>query len=103
PTPMRSYSFFAALVLGATALLPVQGLSVQEAGAAAVFEVFPSEVNLKYQRDRQGLVVRVTGPTGVHTDVTKEATFTLADPAKAKVENGIVVPLADGQTKLQVQ
>ncbi len=67
------------------------------------FQVFPSEVNLKSARDRQGLVVRITEPSGVHREVTAEAKFTLADPAKAKVEKGVVLPLADGETKLKVE
>jgi hypothetical protein len=67
------------------------------------FEVFPQEVNLNTVRDRQSLVVRFTEPNGVHRNVTTEAKFTLADPAKAKVENGVVTPLADGETKLQVE
>jgi len=66
------------------------------------FEVFPQEVNLSTVRDRQSIVVRVTEPNGVHRNVTTEATFTFADPAKAKVENGVVTPLADGETKLKV-
>lgn len=67
------------------------------------FQVFPSEVNLKFQRDRQSLVVRWTEPNGVHRDVTTEATFTLADPDKAKIEKGVLTPLADGETKLKVE
>jgi Protein of unknown function (DUF1553)/Protein of unknown function (DUF1549) len=67
------------------------------------FEVFPQEVNLNTVRDQQSLVVRVTEENGVHRNVTTEAKFTLADPAKAKVENGVITPLADGETKLQVE
>ncbi|RYD41912.1 MAG: cell surface protein, partial [Verrucomicrobiaceae bacterium] len=100
---MRSILLLTALVFSANALVPAAGNAALDSGAKAAFEVFPPEVNLKYQRDRQGLVVRVTEPTGVHRDVTKEATFTVADPAKAKVENGIVAPVADGETKVQIQ
>jgi mono/diheme cytochrome c family protein len=70
--------------------------------AQNTFEVFPAEVNLKTIRDRQSLVVRFTEAGGVHRDVTAEATFTLADSAKAKVAAGVVTPLADGETKLKV-
>src|SRR5262245_8047378 len=71
--------------------------------AQPTFEVFPHEVNLNTVRDRQSLVVRVTESNGVHRNVTAEAKFTLADPAKAKIENGVVTPLADGETQLQVE
>ncbi len=69
---------------------------------AADFEVFPSEVNLTTRADRQTIVVRRTEPNGVHRDVTAEAVFQLADPAKAKVDKGVVTPLADGETRLKV-
>jgi hypothetical protein len=87
--------------------LPVLFASTVMAGAAldstSPFEVFPADVNLKFQRDRQALVVRITEPSGVQRDVTAEATFTVVDPAKAKVENGVVLPLTDGQTTLKVE
>ena len=67
------------------------------------FEVFPTNVNLKFQRDRQSLVVRFTEANGVHRDVTAEAKFSVADPAKAKVENGVVAPLADGETTVKIE
>ena len=67
---------------------------------APAFEIFPVQVNLKFQRDRQGLVVRFREPSGVHRDVTRQAIFTIADPTTAKVENGVVTPLADGETKV---
>ncbi len=67
------------------------------------FEVFPNDVNLKFQRDRQSLIVRITEPSGVMRDVTTEAKFTLADTSKAKVEKGVVLPVADGETTLKVE
>ena len=70
---------------------------------AANFEVFPTEVNLKFLRDRQSLVCRFTEPTGIQRNVTTEAKFSFSDPAKAKVENGVVLPLADGATSLKVE
>ncbi len=66
------------------------------------FEVFPSEVSLFTKAARQGVVVRVTEPNGIHRNVTAEATLTLADPAKAKVDKGVITPLADGETKLKI-
>ncbi|MEP6673116.1 MAG: DUF1549 and DUF1553 domain-containing protein [Chthoniobacter sp.] len=87
-----------------TCLLAVSGLmpAAAETGAATV-EIFPADVNLKFARDKQTLVVRTTEPNGVNRDVTAAATFTLADPSKAKIEKGVVYPLADGQTTLKVE
>jgi hypothetical protein len=81
---------------------------LQAAAGAAIettqpFQVFPSEANLKTKRDRQTIVVRWTESSGVHRDVTGQAKFTIEDPAKAKVENGVVTPLADGTTTLKVE
>jgi hypothetical protein len=86
---------FAFLSLGMAASAALQGTTA--------FEVFPKEVNLTTVRDRQSLVVRFTEPSGIQRDVTTEATFTLADTAKAKVEKGLVTPVADGQTTLKVE
>ncbi len=49
------------------------------------------------------MVVRVTDANGVHRDVTAEAKFTIADPVKAKVEKGVIFPLADGETKVKIE
>jgi hypothetical protein len=95
------FGFCAAAVLSVvTITLPVSAVLDSKELA---FEVFPADVNLKFQRDRQSLVVRITEPGGVQRNVTTEARFTLADPSKAKVEKGVVLPLADGETKLKVE
>ena len=89
-------------LLLATALFASGGW-LHATDAVPSVEVFPNDVNLKFLRDKQTLVVRITEPNGVNRDVTSEAKFTLADPAKAKVEKGVVYPVADGQTTLKVQ
>jgi Protein of unknown function (DUF1553)/Protein of unknown function (DUF1549) len=78
-------------------------LATSSSWAANAFEVFPAEVNLNTQRDRQSLVCRFTEPNGVHRNVTGEAKITVADPTKARIENGTVYPLADGQTTVKVE
>jgi hypothetical protein len=85
------------------ALLVGSSFSHAALDASSTFEVFPTDLNLKFQRDRQSLVVRITEPNGVHREVTNEAKMTIADPSKAKVEKGVVVPVADGQTTLKVE
>ncbi len=56
---MKFPAFFSAAFLAATSL------SQAALDASASFEVFPSDVNLTYQRDRQSLVVRITEANGV--------------------------------------
>ncbi len=71
--------------------------------AAQALEVFPAEINLKFQRDRQSIVCQTTEANGVNRNVTAETKVTFADPTKAKFENGSVLPLADGETKMIVE
>ena len=84
----------------ATRFLPLFLVLSGTSFAANNFEVFPAEVNLKFLRDRQSLVCRWTEPNGVNRNVTAEAKFSVSDAAKARVENGTVYPVADGETKL---
>ena len=65
-------------------------------------DVFPSEVSLKSKRSSQSIVVRVTEASGIQRDVTAKAEFAFSDAAKAKIEKGILTPLADGATTLKV-
>src|SRR5688572_16298930 len=67
------------------------------------FEVFPTDINLRTSRDRQNVVVRVTEPNGLHRDVTADAKFSFSNGAIAKIEKGVVVPSADGETKLLIE
>jgi hypothetical protein len=78
-------------------------LALAPAAFAANFEVFPTDVNLKFQRDRQSVVCRFTEANGVQRDVTAEAKFSFSDPSKAKFEKDSVLPVADGQTMLKVE
>ena len=94
---MKYPFFFSALVLAASSL----GHAAID--SSATFEVFPSDVNLTYSRDKQSLVVRITEANGVHREVTKDAKLTIADVTKAKIDKGVVYPVADGDTTLKVE
>src|SRR5829696_8891208 len=83
-------------------LIILLALATSTAGAAN-FEVFPAEVNLKFMRDRQSLVCRITEPNGIQRNVTTDAKFTVSDPTKFKVEKGVVFPIADGLATLKVE
>ncbi len=61
-------------------------------------EVFPAEVQLTTARDRQSIVVQATFADGITRDVTKEATFSIADPKLLKRDGAIFRPAADGTT-----
>ncbi len=65
-------------------------------------EVFPAEVQLTTARDRQSIVVQATFADGITRDVTKEATFSIADPKLLKREGAILRPAADGTTTLTI-
>ncbi len=66
-------------------------------------DVFPADINLTSQRDKQSVIVCATGANGINRDVTAEAKLTVVDGSKAKVEKGVVLPIADGETKLKVE
>lgn len=78
-------------------------LWISVAVQAGPLEVFPTEINLKFKQDRQSLAVRWEEANGVQRNVTAEAKITAEDPAKLKIENGVVWPLADGPTKVKVE
>jgi hypothetical protein len=70
--------------------------------AAQTVAVYPPDVNLETGRDRQSFVVQLTQPDGLTRDVTDQAKVTFADPALAKLEKNVVLPVADGATTMTV-
>ncbi|MBW3599616.1 MAG: DUF1549 domain-containing protein, partial [Planctomycetes bacterium] len=64
--------------------------------------VYPPDVNLSFQQDRQKFVVVATREDGVTMDVTSQAQAALSDAALARIENATLYPTADGQTALNV-
>ena len=63
----------------------------------------PDQITLTTSRDRQSLVVQ-----GVHTDdttqdLTREATFKLADTSFARLQGQTLYPIADGETELIIE
>ncbi len=68
---------------------------------ASGLEVFPADINLETSRDLQSVVAKFTEPGGVTRDVTAQCKFEFANPL-AKIEKGVVHPLADGKTELKV-
>ncbi|MEC5129328.1 DUF1549 domain-containing protein [Verrucomicrobiales bacterium BCK34] len=67
-------------------------------------EVFPPDVILEKKRDSQSMVVMATYDDDTTLDVTKNATFTFADPSLVKLKTrSHFTPVKDGQTELTVK
>ncbi|HEY1109376.1 MAG TPA: DUF1549 and DUF1553 domain-containing protein, partial [Opitutaceae bacterium] len=65
-------------------------------------KVFPTDINLTTQADRQSLVVQAIYADGITRDVTTQASYTLANRKLAKLDHATITPLADGITELKV-
>lgn len=65
--------------------------------------VYPPQIHLNTNKDRQTVVVVATQADGITRDATEAAAFQFANPALAKIEGNVVLPVADGQTELKVE
>lgn len=89
-------------------LVLVLGLAVIFAPATAAWaaeivrlEVYPADaLRLETRDDRQSFVVVAVAADGVTQDVTAQATVRLENPALARLENGVVFPQGNGETRL---
>jgi hypothetical protein len=73
-----------------------------QAAALSTLEVFPAQVNLNTSADKQSLVVLATLDDGTTQDVTAKATLKLDNAGLVNVNKNILLPKANGETKLQV-
>lgn len=64
--------------------------------------VYPSEIQLNDSRGRQRIVALGTGETTEQRDWTQLAQFTSARPEVAEVRDGVVYPIANGETAITV-
>ena len=71
--------------------------------APTELHVYPTNVSLTTKGDRQSVVVQAIYEDGLTRDVTSDASFALANKSLAKIEKGILSPLADGKTDLQIK
>src|SRR5258708_7872666 len=85
--------------------LALAGLAAAQSPTAglASLDVFPPDVNLTTNRDRQSFVVQATYADGIKRDVTTEAKVAFANPALIKLEKNVVHPVADGATEMKVE
>ena len=73
------------------------------ADAGTELHVFPLQIKLSGQADRQTLVVQLINNQGITSDVTGAVTITAADPKIVSVDGQTIRPLTDGDTKLIVE
>jgi len=89
------------------AALTAPALLLAATGATAVeltdLKVYPTNANLRTSRDVQSVVVQAHYEDGTTRDVTEQATWHLADPALARLENHTLHPIKDGATELAVE
>jgi hypothetical protein len=84
------------------AVLVCSGISSAAPEAAPRLEVFPARIALELSRDFQSVVVRSVEPDGTTRDLTREASYEVADPAVARIKGTVLRPRADGTTTLRV-
>ncbi len=70
--------------------------------SAPGLNTYPASIHLGSAAAEQRLVVQTTAPDGVTEDVTTRAVLKVVSPKVARVEKGLVLPVADGKTELHV-
>lgn len=92
---------FAENELNEESALPIDAI---QAGHPERIEVHPGAFTLGGSRQRLQLIVTAHYPNGETADLTRAATYTIAEPTLATGnERGSFQPLANGQTKIEVR
>ena len=89
------------LVVLVTFSLLLQNSQAEEAKITQI-RVYPTEVSLKTNRDRQAIIVQSVDATGITRDVTKDAKLSLDKPEPVVLKENTLYPQADGEAKLTV-
>ncbi len=98
---MRPLQTLSMIVLVVCLAAPATALAQQ--ATLTDLQVYPSDINLTTNRDRQLIVVQATYSDGLTRDVSQQAVCTLANPALARQDGRTYYPMADGQTELKVE
>ncbi|HTN04419.1 MAG TPA: hypothetical protein VL132_21190, partial [Planctomycetaceae bacterium] len=98
---MRPFPFLSMVVLAGS--LSASGVAMAQQATLTDLQVYPPNINLTTNRDRQLIVVQATYSDGLTRDVSPQAVCTLANPALARQDGRTYYPLADGQTELKVE
>src|SRR5215471_7606480 len=95
-----SLKFLWCLVLGICSF----GSSLASGRAASMTDVacYPPTVQLSSAKSSQRIVVQASYENSVTRDVTDHTRYRVLDPKIARIDDGKVVPLADGTTELRV-
>jgi len=86
-------------------LAAVLQFTVSQAHAAdsiTSIAVYPPDVNLSFQSDRQSYIVVATREDGVTLDITGQAVATFGDATLIKREGNMLHPLKNGETNMKV-
>ncbi len=81
-------------------LVPVAAIRAQ---APVTLQVYPERLTLESPRDRQGLIVQQQARDGTVVDVTDRAEIKVQRTDLVKVNAGILVPVSDGTSVLEVR
>ena len=95
---MKHLSMRFALV---AALISIAAASAED--KLSSLAVYPADINLSTKADSQRFIVVATRDDGVTLDVTAQATVKLADSKLCRLDNSVLYPEADGETKLEAE
>jgi hypothetical protein len=90
-------------IVSLAAFLALSGRAQSPTAGLASLDVFPPDINLTTNRDRQSFVVQATYADGITRDITSEAKVSFANAALIKLEKNVVRPAADGATEMKVE
>lgn len=74
--------------------------TVLRADAGTQLKIFPAEISLRGQDDRQTIAVQMLNEQGITRDVTVSVVIKAMDPAIVEIVGQTIRPKADGQTHL---
>ena len=97
------WSIAASTLLAITAAARAGDGATVENAEIVRLEVYPPTVSLTTVRDVQRLIAIAIDEAGLARDVTGELTIEIADPALARRDGAMILPLADGTTTIRVE
>lgn len=91
------------LTHGSLQAAQAESRAIESIGELTRLEVYPRVAEIRGPRSSIQLVVTGYDALGRPRDLTAQATYQLATPEIAKVTDGLVHPLRDGQTTIQIR
>jgi hypothetical protein len=86
-----------------SSLLLLCAFTLSHMAQAATLRIFPEKIDIHPLAASQRVVVTLTDARGVTSDVTNEASVTLENASLARWKDGVMNPLASGETRLLVK